>query len=284
MKHVIRPKTVAVFVAVGMIILAAPGSLEAQRGRGRGGPPPAAQTIAPIDVTGYWVAMVTEDWRFRMGVGVKGEYGRTGIPLNVPGRNMADSWDPEADIEAGDLCKSYGAAGIMRVPTRLNITWASPNTLRVETDNGMKTRALHFGPGAAAPAEATPLGHSIARWVLPGPQGPGGFGMPTPPQARGGELAAETDNMTPGYYFTLDGMPYSDQTSMTEYWNMFTEPDGNSYLLVTLMVDDPVYLTNSYVRSYGFKKEPNGSKFDPRPCEVYIPQEGGALIEGRQGF
>ena len=284
MKHVIRRNTVAVFAAVGMILVAS-SSLEAQRGRGQGGPPPPAQTVAPIDATGYWVSMVTEDWRFRMGVGVKGEYGRTGVTLNIEGRNMADSWDPEGDIAAGDLCKSYGAMGVMRVPTRLNITWADPNTLQVDTDNGMQTRMLHFGPSAPEPGAPGRQGHSVAQWVFAGrPQGRGGFGAPVGARNPGGELAINTSNVIPGYYFTLDGVPYSDQATMKEYWNVIDEPDGNTYLLVTLMVDDPVYLTGTYVRSYGFKKEADDSKFDPRPCEIYIPQEGGRLIPGRQGF
>ena len=133
-----------------LTVLAAlsPGLL-AQGGRGGGGrggagaAPATGQASAPLDLTGYWVSLVTEDWRFRMVTPPKGDY--ASVPINGTGRGIADQWDPDKDTAAGLQCKSYGAAGLMRVPTRLHITWADENTLKIETDAGAQTRLLHFG-------------------------------------------------------------------------------------------------------------------------------------------
>src|SRR5437660_115998 len=103
----------------------------------------SAKASAPIDLTGYWVAEVTEDWRWRMVTPAKGDY--LSIPINPAAEKVADAWDPAKDDAAGEQCKSYGAPGLMRAPTRLNITWQDDNTLKVQTDYGTQTRLLHFG-------------------------------------------------------------------------------------------------------------------------------------------
>src|SRR5580700_10529439 len=78
--------------------------------------PPAPKAGAPVDLTGYWVSIVTEDWRYRMVTPAKGDY--ASVPLNAEARKIADAWDPAKDEAAGEACKSYGAAGLMRVPGR----------------------------------------------------------------------------------------------------------------------------------------------------------------------
>src|SRR5947209_8089370 len=128
-----------------------------------GGPPRAAgpaKTAAPIDVTGYWVSLVTEDWRFRMFAAPKGDF--SGVPLNQAGTKEGNLWDPGK--EGPDNCKAYGAAGLMRVPSRFHITWQDDNTLKVESDAGSQTRILHFG-GAVPPGTSPSMqGYSIAQW------------------------------------------------------------------------------------------------------------------------
>src|SRR2546430_1421165 len=129
-----------------LLILLAVACLNAQ-GRGARGdapPPQTARAAAPIDLTGYWVSMVTADWRFRMMTPPKGDY--TSMPLNPEGRKVADAWDPAKDEAAGEQCRSYGAPALMRVPGRLHITWQDDRTLKLETDAGTQTRLFHFGP------------------------------------------------------------------------------------------------------------------------------------------
>src|SRR5881397_2662407 len=102
--------------------------------RGRGGPPQPARLAAPLDITGYWVSLIAEDWRWRMLTPPKGSY--PSIPLNAEGKRIANQWDPARDEAEGNQCKAYGAAAIMLLPTRLHITWENDNTLRVDTDAG----------------------------------------------------------------------------------------------------------------------------------------------------
>src|ERR1043166_563225 len=105
-------------------------------------PPVAApkppRQAAPFDMSGYWVSIVTEDWRFRMVTPPKGDYPDI-TPLNDAGKKIADAWDPAKDEAAGEQCKGYGAGNIMRIPERLHITWTNDTTLKLETDAGMQT-------------------------------------------------------------------------------------------------------------------------------------------------
>src|SRR6476659_8366693 len=65
--------------------------------------PQSARESAPIDLTGYWVSIVNEDWRWRMLTPQKGDY--PGVPLNKAGQDVAMAWDPATD----GACEAYGA-------------------------------------------------------------------------------------------------------------------------------------------------------------------------------
>ena len=110
-------------------------------------PPPAPRAAAPIDLTGYWVSIVTQDWRWRMVTPANGDYPR--LPLTPEARAIAEAWDPAKDEAAGEQCRSYGAPALMSVPGRLHITWQDDRTLKVEVDAGTQTRLLRFGDGNA---------------------------------------------------------------------------------------------------------------------------------------
>src|SRR4030095_7882156 len=69
--------------------------------------PGTARAAAPDDLTGYWVSIVTEMWRYRMLVPDKGDYVK--VPLNPEGRKVADAWDPAKDPASGNECKSTGS-------------------------------------------------------------------------------------------------------------------------------------------------------------------------------
>jgi hypothetical protein len=267
-----------------MALLASAVLLAQGGGRGRGGapagPPPTPKASAPVDLTGYWVSLVTEDWRFRMVTPPKGDY--ASVPINAEGRKVADAWDPDKDIAAGNQCKAYGAAALMRVPGRVHIEWADDNTLKIDTDAGTQTRLFHFGTAGAggvltspAPVPAAPQlqGYSVATWEVAGGGrggrgggGGGGGGGAAPPAApRGGSLKVVTTHLSPGY-LRKNGVPYSENTVLTEYYDRTNESDGISYLIITTIVDDPKYLTGQFITSTHFKKEADGSKFSPSPC------------------
>ena len=71
--------------------------------------------------------------------------------------------------------------------------------------------------------------------------------------------------MRPGYLLR-NGVPYSAATVMTEYWNVFREPDGTDWLVIAARITDPANLRQPYQTTPAFKREPDGSKWDPSPC------------------
>jgi hypothetical protein len=260
------------FVALALLSVAMPARISAQFGP----PPPAAKPpdprlIAPQDLTGYWVAIVTEDWRFRMITPDKGDYG--GVPLTQEGHAIAEAWDPAKDEATGNQCRSYGAAAIMRVPTRLHITWQDDTTLRVDTDAGTQTRLFHFG--GAPPQSGAPewQGYSVATWE--GLRAGGMFQVPTTllgpggvPRPTGeGYLKVITTRMRPGY-LRKNGAPYSANAVLEEYFDSFKEANGDTWLVVTAIVTDPQYLSQPFITSDQFKKQADATGWNPTPCEA----------------
>jgi hypothetical protein len=242
------------------------------RGAGPGGPAPAApaRTTAPVDLTGYWVSIVTEDWIERMapdsppsgvGRGGRGQFDPTG------GAGVALAPDAAAAAKA-EPCRAYGAAGSLRVPGRLNISWADDNTLKIEMDAGTQTRLLHFAQ-TPPPPQRTLQGHSIATWDIGGRGGRGGGGgggrggAAAPAAPAWGSLRVVTTNTTGGYLLSSRAS-YSPNTVLTEHFTKHTS-FGVEYFTVTAIVEDGP-LTR--ISSSTFKKEPNGSKFAPTGCEV----------------
>lgn len=258
----------------------------------RGGPTGSARETAPIDLTGYWVSVVSEDWRHRMATPRRGDY--ESVPINAAGRSVADAWDLEADNAAGLQCKAFGIGGIMRQPGRLHIDWEDDNTLRIDFDAGMQTRLLNFDPTARVDDELTWQGHSVAAWERPpaarggavraqignieGPVAPGGGGRgqrggPPPSESifEGGSLTVTTTDFLSGY-LRKNGVPYSEDASITEYFHRLpTEPNGDVWLLVITIVEDPTYLSGPFYTSTHFRLEPDDDGWDPRPCRTAPP-------------
>jgi hypothetical protein len=254
----IRVRSQFVISVVFLAALAVPDRMAAQS---RGGAQSAtAKAAAPIDVTGYWVAEVTEDWRWRMVTPAKGDW--ESVPLNADAQAIARNWDPAKDTAGGEQCKAYGAPALMRAPTRLHITWEDDSTIKVDADYGTQTRLLHFGAGKpAADTPPTWQGTSIARWEAPGGRGAVRAG------SGAGSLIIATNHLKPGY-LRKNGVPYSANTTLTEYWDLLKESNGDQRLLMLLQVDDPMYLTTPWIVAVHFKKERDGAKWDPSPCDA----------------
>ena len=215
----------------------------------------SAREMAPIDFTGYWVALVTEDWRFRMFTAPAGDY--EGIGLTPRGREIADAWDPEADIASGNSCKAYGAGGLMRIPTRLHITWVDDNILQIETDAGMQTRQLKFGPAQDGAGAGTLQGVTNAEWLL---ERISRFGP-----ATWGSIEAVTTDMAPGY-LRRNGVPYGENATLTEHFELLNGGDGTEYLALLSVLVDEEHLTQHFTTSTNFKREPDDSNWSPMPC------------------
>ena len=223
--------------------------------------PVTSRAAAPIDLTGNWVSVVTEDWRWRMLAPRKGDY--SSVPLNAEGRKVADTWD-SAKLPA-DGCKAYGGAAIMRVPGRLHIAWDNDTTLRIDTDAGQQTRLLQFDTAQKPPIGRTWQGHSVAAWELINQ--PGGLGVSlqqAPP--RVGSLKVVTTNLKAGY-LRKNGVPYSEDAVVTEYFDRLSA-GGTDWLTVFTVVEDPKYLNQPFITSTHFKRESDASKWMPTPCEL----------------
>jgi hypothetical protein len=246
-----HPLVATAGIVLAVCALGVPVAVHAQR-QGGGASSPRARDVAPIDLTGYWVSYVTENWRYRMVTPAKGEYRR--IPVSPAGVPIINAWDPVADTRAGNQCKSYGAGAIMNVPGRLHITWQDADTLRIDTDAGRQTRLFRFTERASASrTRPTWQGESTARWER------------VAGSDQGGSLRVVTLNMRAGY-LRKNGVPYSERATVSEHFDVAPLPDGGELLLVTTVVEDPVYLNAPYVTSPHFKKEPDRSKWDPTPC------------------
>jgi len=243
-----------------LCLLLVPAPAHAQRGGaaagGRGGAAaPAGRGAAAIDLTGYWVSVISEDWKYRMVTPKPGVF--ASIPLNGQGQKVGQSWDPAKDEAAGEQCKAYTAANVMRLPGRLNITWENDTTLKIETDAGTQTRRFHFGQ-VAPPAEPSWQGHSVAQWeYAPAARG----------AARTGNLKVVTTNLKAGYV-RKNGAPHSDRAVVTEYYDLNTLANGDRWLTITTKVEDPVYFSRAYITTTDFKKLPGAAGFNPTPCSA----------------
>jgi hypothetical protein len=293
--------TLAVGVLAGALAIVRGGALVAQGRGGQGAAPPpppqSARQAALIDLTGYWVSVVDEDWRFRMMTPPKGDYAQ--VPLNAAARKIADQFNPE--LYGGERyqtsqiidCRAYGGAGLMHMPARLHITWDSPDVLKIETDWGAQTRRLHFTPGkpngdielalrngeiGGGHQPASMQGYSIAVWEQPyrfnqmtfqrGVVGRGGgLGQNRAGEAQpGGSLGVVTTDLAPGW-LRRNGVPYSSKTRLIEHLMTFQDPTGRDWFTDTTEVVDPEYLNTPFFISSEFQKEPDDSKWAPHPCK-----------------
>ena len=256
-----RARPLTRYFRIAALALACAACVLAQgRGGGRGGggrgAAPNPRAAAAFDPTGYWVSVVTEDWMFRMVTPPKGAY--LGVPLNAEARKVADAWDPAKDEADGNQCKSYGAPAVMRIPGRLQITWDNDTTLHIDTDAGTQTRLFHFGGPAPKDAEPSWQGYSIAEWEYAAPSGGRGA-------TRMGDLKVVTTGLKPGY-LRKNGVPYSANAQLTEYYDLHAAPNGDTWLVVTSEVNDPQYLTSPFITSTHFKKQSDATSWMPEPC------------------
>jgi hypothetical protein len=207
--------------------------------------------------------MVTDDWRYRMLTPPKGNVDT--LPVTAEARRVAGEWDPAKDEAAGEACRAYGAVGVMRLPGRLHITWASDTVLQVEADAGSQTRRFQFGTAADAGVGASPAwqGVSSARWVTPSNRA----GGPGPGAPRQGELRVTTTRMRPGY-IRKNGVPYSGDAVLTENFVRLVDDDGAVYLALTQMVEDPIYLQQPVIRTMLFKQQRDATGWNPTPCSA----------------
>src|SRR6185437_13210268 len=250
--------TLALVVSLGVY-----GVAHAQGRRAAAGPPQSAQAAAPVDFTGYWTSLIQdEDWEYRMVTPRPGDY--AGVPLKANGLQVMAAWDPAKDTAAGEQCKSYGAAAFMHVPGHLHVSWQHEQTLKVDLDTGQQTRLFHFVPSRDdAQAPKSWQGYSTAQWELQR-QGGGfrGGGKPV-----WGSLKVTTTDLKAGY-LRKNGVPYSENTKVVEYFDLIVQGQDPQLMAVTSVVTDPVYLSSPFVTDDNFVKLSSDAKWKPSPCSA----------------
>jgi hypothetical protein len=299
-------------LALALAALAAP---DATAQVAQAGPAPPieqmpARSASPIDFTGTWASVVTEDWQWRFVTPIVGDY--TGVPMNSVADKLARAWDPDADVKAGEPCKGFGAAAINRLPTRMQIAWQDDDTMKLDWDLGTQSRLVYFDRAKAPVGAPSYQGHAIGEWIdvpAPGRGGRGGAAPAAPaagaaaapapaagraggggrggraggaPAPRAGGLKIVTTNLRP-QYLRQNGVPVSEKAVITEYLDIVPGPDGSEWLVVKTSVDDPTYLNGWYIVSSQFKREPNNSKWAPTPCELLPRLKGTATQVPRRG-
>ena len=187
-----------------------------------------------------------------------------GLPLSPAGRAIAMAWDPKTD----GSCKAFGAAALMRIPTRVRISWADDATLKIETDNGQQTRLLHSVPAARR------VRHRCR--AIPRPIGSGRChptirsgstsqaALPRRPAARCG--SSRPISAAAGCAATV--CPTARRPPSPQFFDRFPVPDGSEWFVVTTQVVDPEYLLGRLVTSSHFRREPDASKWAPKPCRT----------------
>jgi hypothetical protein len=264
------------------------------RGGGAQGAAGGARGAAPVDLTGTWVSIVTEDWIERMspdsprsgvGGGRGGGGGGGGGGRGGGGAGGGARGGVPTVPTTTDRCRVYAAGGSLRVPGRLNIAWTDDNTLKVEMDAGTQTRMFHFDAAVPPNTPKSLQGYSVATWEAGrggggggGNRGGGGGGAAAggggaaaggnrgggaPPAPRWGSLKVVTTNLTGGYLLSSRDT-YNENAVLTEHFTRHAD-FGMEYFTVTAVIEDG---GNPRVTSSTFKKEPNGSKFAPTGCEI----------------
>jgi len=241
-----------------LVLLAGTVSIAGYAQRGQGGPqtPQTAKGTAAIDITGTWVSVITEDWKYRMVTPRKGDY--DGVPGSVEALRIANAWDPAKDEAAGEQCKGYGAVGVMRQPGRLRISWQDDNTLKMELTAGTQTRVFHFGKAEPPSGEPTWQGYSVAQWE---------YAITGRGEPRKGDLKVITTHLKPGYS-RKNGVPYSANAHLTEYYQRMSAPNGDQWLTVISELRDPQYLSETWVVSEHFKKVADNAGWAPEACSA----------------
>jgi hypothetical protein len=231
----------------------------AQQPAGGRGPvaAPSARASAAIDLTGTWVSVITEEWKYRMVTPRKGDYRGGGIRATPEGARLANLWDPAKDEAAGEQCKGYGAIGVTRLPGKVRISWQDDNTLKAEFEAGNQIRLFRFGSVPAPSGPPTWQGHSVAQWER----------AVAAPGQREGNLKVVTTHLRP-QYARKNGLPVSGNTALTEYLHVLRAPTGDLWISWIGEFDEPLYYQEPYHYSWQFKKVADSSAWNPEPCSA----------------
>jgi glyoxylase-like metal-dependent hydrolase (beta-lactamase superfamily II) len=200
--------------------------------------PPASAQAPAIDLSGYWAPALHEDLMERGAGSEIADFG--GFPLNEAGRLWALSYDPSRVTLRHHQCEAYLAPYQMRALGNFRI-WEEreSHTQRLlaihvwaQTTEGHRIIWMDGRPHPPAWAPHTFRGFSTGQFV-------------------GNALVVSTTHMKNGALRRGNGVPQSDQATLTEYFVRHSD-----HLTNVTVVTDPVFLSEPIVRSNDYYRQP----------------------------
>jgi hypothetical protein len=208
---------------------------------------------AEVDLSGQWADKYHEDWPERLPGPDVADY--SGLPINEAARIKADSWEASVQTIPERQCIAHPFPYSLRGPANLKI-WAEldpvserPIAWKVYGTFGRATHTVWMD-GRAHPskyAAHTFEGFTTGVW-------------------EGDMLTTYTTHIKMGY-LRRNGVPTSDETTVTEHWVRH----GNTLTAIAI-VEDPVYLTEPYIRTSSWVLDPSQQVL-ATPCEPVVEVE-----------
>ena len=217
----------------------------------------AARAAAQVDFSGEWAPRFHEDQPERVPGPELGDY--LGLPINEAARLRADSWDASMQTLPEWQCRPHSADYIWRGPSPLTIRKEeNPLTREITAFHAEWLRSIDnpiYLDGRQHPPD-----DALHSW--------GGFATG---KWEGDMLTVTVTHLKEGY-IRRNGMPRSDQATVTEHWMRHGD-----FLTVVTIVNDPVYLTEPFIRTTDYELDLH-QHVPPYPCEMV---HGNRAAEGR---
>ncbi len=188
---------------------------------------------AQVDMSGTWGPVYHEDQPERIPGPSLGDY--FGLPLSDGARRFAESWDSGRLSLPEHQCRVHTVPYIYRGPNRFRV-WEErdPETQRliaikhrISTFAQLRTIWMDGRPHPSAFARHTWMGFSTGKFQ--------------------GDMLVVTTTHIKQNWFRRNGLPQSDQATMTEYLSRH----GDVLTRISI-VEDPVYLTEPLIKSENF--------------------------------
>jgi len=203
--------------------------------------------FAQVDFTGEWAPRFYEDQPERAAGPELGDY--LGLPITDAARMRADTWNASIQTLPEWQCRPHSADYIWRGPSNLHI-WkeVDPVTRQITAFHAEWLRSvdnIYYLDGRPHPSENaahTWGGFATAKW-------------------EGNMLTVTVTHLKEGYV-RRNGVPRSDLATVTEHWIRH----GN-WLTVVTIVNDPVYLSEPFIRSTDYELDEH-QLVPPYPCDV----------------
>ncbi len=214
----------------------------------------AAPAFAQVDFSGEWAPRFYEDQLERVPGPEIGDY--LGLPLSAAGRMRADSWDASIQTLPEWQCRPHSADYIWRGPSNLRVSKEVDPVSREITAFHAEwlrsiDRPIYLDGRPHPPEEALHswAGFSTAKW-------------------DGDVMTTKVTHLKEGYV-RRNGVPRSEKATLTEHWIRHGD-----WLTVVTIVNDPVNLTEPFVRSTDYELDLH-QQIPPYPCEVVREVERG---------